>query len=267
MTLTVATPRKNARKTTNGFWWANLATSDAAAAAEFYTRLFGWSYDELPIDENFMHRNATLGGLQIAGIDSSFDPTMPTAWTNFVYVDDINATVAKAKELGATIAMEPADVMGEGHMAMLIDPQGAFVGLWKSGRHTGADAVNQPGTYTWAELATSDLGAAREFYSALFGWSWERMESTGDFEYWLAANEGLTMAGAYAKMGPMADMPTNWGAYFGTADIQACAAEVVAAGGKVVVGPEQMGPGTGIGAIDPQGGFFFAIQMDEWPED
>lgn len=266
MAMTASTPRKNALKTTNGFWWADLSSTDDAAGAEFYAQIFGWSYDESPIGEGMVHRNAKIGDLMVAGIDPVMPGSgQPTAWTNFVFVDDIETSVAKAKDLGATIVAEPMDVMGEGHMAVFMDPAGAAVGLWQPGRHQGADAVNQPGTYTWVELATSDLAGARDFYSALFGWEWTRMD--GDFEYWLAELDGRSFAGAYTKMEQMADMPSHWAAYFGVADINACVDEVKAAGGKVLMGPAQMGPGKGIAVMDPQGGYFLAIQLDEWPED
>lgn len=266
MAQTMTSVRRNARTTNNGFWWADLSSTDDAAAAEFYSRIFGWSYDESPIGEGMVHRNAKIGDHMIAGIDPVMPGSgQPTAWTNFVFVEDIDATVAKARELGATVVAEPMDVMGEGHMAVLMDTTGAAVGLWQPGRHTGADAVNQPGTYTWVELATSDLEGARDFYSKLFGWSWSRMD--GDFDYWLAELDGRSFAGAYTKMDEMAGMPSHWASYFGVADVNATADAVKSAGGQVVVGPMQMGPGTGIGAMDPQGGYFLAIQMDEWPDD
>ncbi len=266
MATTATTVRANARKTTNGFWWANLSSTDDAAAARFYTRILGWSYDEMPIGENMVHRNARLDGQLVAGIDPMMPGAdQPTAWTNYVFVDDVQESWDRAIELGATGIMEPMDVMGEGHMAVLLDPTGAAFGLWQPGRHTGADAVNQPGTYTWVELATSDLDAARSFYADLFGWSWTRME--GDFEYWLAELDGRQFAGAYPKLDQMADMPSFWATYFGVADIEATADEITSAGGRVAMGPSQMGPGRGVMAFDPQGGAFLAIQLDEWPAD
>jgi predicted enzyme related to lactoylglutathione lyase len=162
--------------------------------------------------------------------------------------------------------MEPMDVMGEGHMAIVQDPTGAAFGLWQPGRHTGADAVDQPGTVTWVELATDDLESARRFYGELFGWGWERQDS-GDMEYWLAALDGRAFAGLMPKPTEMAQMPNNWATYLGVTDLEATAAEVRAAGGQVVFGPMRMGPGMGIGIVDPQGGYFVAFRFDEWPAD
>ena len=270
MPTTATTPRANARATTNGFWWANLSSSDSAAAAEFYARILGWSYDEMPIGEGMVHRNARLGERTIAGIDPLMPGSdAPTAWTNYVFVDDIDAAWQRALELGATGVMEPMDVMGEGHLAVLLDPTGAAFGIWKSGRHTGTDAVNQPGTYTWVELATDDVDAARSFYGDLFGWTWTEMDGDGPagFTYWLAQLDGHTIAGVYPKLEQMGDMPSYWGTYFGVADIEATSEAITAAGGRVAMGPAQMGPGRGVMAFDPQGGAFLAIQMDEWPTD
>jgi hypothetical protein len=266
MTTTATTIRANARKTTRGFWWADLSSTDDAAAAQFYSRIFGWTWREAPLGGGMVHRDAQLGGHLIAGLDPVMPGSgMPTAWANYVFVDDIDATVASARRLGATVIVEPMDVMGEGHMAMLVDPTGAVVGLWKPGRHTGADAVNQPGTYTWVELMTDDTEAARRFYGELFGWGFERQDVPG-LEYWMATLDGRGFAGLMRKPAGM-EVPNHWATYFGVADVDATAAEVKAAGGKILFEPMRMGPGRGVGVLDPQGGSFVALQLDEWPAD
>ena len=267
MAITAWKTRANAAKTTNGFWWTNLSSSDDAGAAAFYSKIFGWSYDEMPIGDNMVHRNATSGDHQLAGIDPIMPGNdMPTAWINFVFVQDMTATVASARQLGATIVQEPVDVMGEGHMAIAVDPTGATIGIWQPGRHTGADAVNQPGSYSWVELATTDIDAAKSFYAGLFGWTWTKMDGA-PMEYWLAELDGRSFAGLLTKNVEMAQMPSHWAAYFGAEDIDATHTAVQAAGGTALFEPMQMGPGKGFAAMDPQGGYFMAIQMDEWPAD
>jgi predicted enzyme related to lactoylglutathione lyase len=46
-----------------------------------------------------------------------------------VGVNDPDATVAKAKELGASVLVEPMDIPGVGRFAVLQDPQGAAFGV------------------------------------------------------------------------------------------------------------------------------------------
>src|SRR5262245_35416634 len=136
MAATATKPRHNARKTTNGFWWADLSSTDDGAAAAFYSAILGWSFDETPLGEGLVHRNAKLGDAMVAGLDPVMPGSgMPTAWTNFVFVTDIEATLATAEELGANVVMDAMDVMGEGHMAVFTDPTGAAVGLWQPARH------------------------------------------------------------------------------------------------------------------------------------
>lgn len=268
MATTTTTLRANALKTTNGFWWADLSSTDDAAAADFYGRVFGWSWDESPIGEGMVHRNAKLDNLMVAGLDPVIPGSgEPSAWTNFVFVDDINASAASITKLGGTIVMEPMDVMGEGWMAVALDPTGAAFGLWQPGAHTGADSVNQPNTYAWVELTTTDIEAAKRFYGELFGWGWDRIDTATGMEYWCATLEGRQFAGVMGKPEGMSDMPNAWVTYFGVADVAASAKDVAAAGGQVLWGPMPTGPGTSFGAVDPQGAFFVAMQLNEWPSE
>ena len=50
------------------FSYAELATSDAAAAQAFYTRVFGWTYDEIPMGDDLPpYHPVRLGGKQVGG--------------------------------------------------------------------------------------------------------------------------------------------------------------------------------------------------------
>jgi predicted enzyme related to lactoylglutathione lyase len=48
-----------------------------------------------------------------------------------VIVDDVDGTAKKTTKLGGNVVMEPVDVPGVGHIAVLLDPQGAAFGLFK----------------------------------------------------------------------------------------------------------------------------------------
>jgi len=52
-------------------------------------------------------------------------------WLGYVTVEDVDATAAKAAKLGGLIAMPPFDVPDVGRIAVLKDPQGAAIGLFK----------------------------------------------------------------------------------------------------------------------------------------
>ena len=53
------------------------------------------------------------------------------------------------------------DVLDVGRMAVFTDPQGAVFSVWQAGTHPGAELVNEPGTWSWSELLTTDVEAAK----------------------------------------------------------------------------------------------------------
>ena len=56
--------------------------------------------------------------------------------------------------------MDPFDVFDAGRMTVAQDPTGAVFGIWQAGEHHGAELANEPGSVTWNEVQTPDLGAA-----------------------------------------------------------------------------------------------------------
>jgi uncharacterized protein len=94
------------------------------------------------------------------------------------------------------------------------------------------DTPWEPGTPCWVELMTNDLASARLFYEELFGW---HLEETGPDTggYLLASVEGRTLGGLGPIMAEM-DHPPVWGTYLATADANATAEAITAAGGTIV---------------------------------
>src|SRR3954447_3540518 len=101
-----------------------------------------------------------------------------------------------------------------------------------AGHARGGHAMTAPvpGVPNWVDLATADLDDAKRFYTALFGWE---VEVSGDEYggYTTFPLNGLAVAGAGPLYGGA--QPTAWSTYIATADADAVAARVDAAGGKV----------------------------------
>src|SRR5580765_8438223 len=115
------------------FSWAELVTSDAAAAKAFYAEVFGWDYRDNPVGEGLVYSTALLGGQTVASAD---------------------VTATRAGELDATVVAEPFDVLDVGRMAVIADPTGAALCLWEPRAHIGASVVNAPGALAWNDLIT-----------------------------------------------------------------------------------------------------------------
>ena len=112
-----------------------------------------------------------------------------------------------------------------------------------------------PGTPNWVDVSVDDVSKAISFYSGLFGWDIE-LGAPEFGGYSMATSNGRIVAGVGPKMaGP--DSPTAWMTYFATADADATAARITAAGGNVVAPPmDVMDAGRFAVAIDTAGAAF-----------
>ena len=148
---------------------------DADQLKRYYSELFGWQIEDLTSSQG-TYTMCRLEGRDVAGIhEHAADEG--TDWSSSISVDDADRATARARELGATVLAEPFDVQGAGRTAVLRDPSGAVVSLWQPQGHNGAGLVNEVGTWTWNELVTPDLPAAKAFYAELFGWREEHVEA------------------------------------------------------------------------------------------
>ena len=243
------------------FSWTDLATPDAAGSKDFYGGLFGWDFEDNPIPDDGVYVMARLGGRSAAAM---FETTeRHPAWASYVTVDDLNATTARAGELGANVMAEPFDVMDVGRMSTIQDPTGAVLCLWEPRTSIGAEVVNGPGALSLNQLNTSDPEAAQRFYGELFGWRFEDV-GTDETRYW-GIFRGDRMNGGMMPL-PGGPAPSHWLVYFGSDDVDADADKIRAGGGSLMVEPMDVPPsGRILVAADPHGAIFaeFAGRFDD----
>ena len=205
------------------FSWVDLGTTDTEAAKQFYGGLFGWSFLDIPVGPDSFYSMAQIEGYNVAGV-GPLDPSLqeqgvPPIWSAYVKHDDVDAVATRAASAGGTVMMPPMDVMDSGRMTMIQDPTGAVFGVWQPDQHIGAQLVNIPNTLTWNELQTSDVGAAREFYHAVFDWNY-----AVDANNYVVCKVGeRTQAGMMKIADDWGDVPPNWTNYFLVADIDVSA--------------------------------------------
>ena len=246
------------------FCWVELSTPDQQAAKIFYGSLFGWGSDDRPVGEGAYYAIQMLGDKPVAAISdqpaAQRDAGVPPLWNSYVSVQSADETAARAAELGGTVHAGPFDVMQAGRMAVIQDPQGAYFMLWERGETLGAALVNEPGTLVWNELSTPDMEGASAFYSGLFGWSTEPMDSPEP--YWIIKNGQASNGGIRELREPM---PPNWLVYFGIDDIERGIARVIELGGGKMIGPIDIGIAKLAVVHDPQGAVFalYAGQLDD----
>jgi len=245
------------------FCWFELATSDGAAAKEFYTSLLGWTADDRPMPEG-VYTILQKNGRDAAALYEN--KQAPTAWMTYVSVASADESVEKAKSLGATVVAGPFDVMEHGRMAVLQDPAGAHVSLWQPRGHIGATVSWESGTVCWTELATRDAAAAERFYVSLFGWHAKHNVPAAPGAgpaYTELDLGGQPFAGMYDMPAEMAGLPSYWLIYIAVDDCDATAEKAKSLGGQVHVGPQDI-PNVGRFAMigDPQGAMFAVIKLN-----
>lgn len=109
------------------FTWAELMTPDPEAVSGFYADVLGWQAQPAPmpgVDYLLFH----VAGGNPNGVAGAMAPPadgIPAYWGVYFAVDDAEATVTRARELGAVVLLAPTVMPGVGTLATLQDPQGA----------------------------------------------------------------------------------------------------------------------------------------------
>jgi predicted enzyme related to lactoylglutathione lyase len=243
--------------------WVDLSTPDLAGARAFYADLFGWDTPEGP-PETGGYSVAMLRGRAVAGIGPQMNPAMPPFWMTYVNVDDAHAVVELVKANGGQVMVEPMAILDVGTMAVFMDPIGAAFAIWQPQEHKGAGLVNEPNTYAWSELISTDVPASKAFYGSVFGWGNETQGSEGPGGYTEWKLDGRSIGGLMAKAPEMpAEMPPLWGVYFTVADVDAATEKVAELGGAKLMGPMDIEPGRFSVVADPSGATFNLMTLKE----
>jgi predicted enzyme related to lactoylglutathione lyase len=243
------------------FSWIDLGAPDPQQAADFYGELFGWEAPEGP-EESGGYRVAMVGDAAVAGIGPQQAPG-PPYWTTYVNVTSADETAERVTAEGGQVLVPAMDVLDAGRMAVFMDPAGAVFSVWQPNQHPGAQLVNEPGTWSWNELITTDVEGAKAFYGAVFGWGSETHgEGPGAYTEWQQG--GRSIGGMMPKQPAMPEeMPPNWGVYFSVADVDAAVDRVQALGGSVLMPPFEVEPGRMAVVMDPGGAPFNVITLRE----
>ena len=115
----------------NPFVHVELNTQDLPKAKAFYGKLFGWKMKDMDMGPTGTYVVIDPEGGTGGGMMKHPMPGQPSMWLAYVLVDDLAASTAKAKSLGAQIVKDVTEVPGMGHFSIFIDPTGAPLALWK----------------------------------------------------------------------------------------------------------------------------------------
>ena len=115
----------------------------------------------------------TLRGKNVAGLGPQMNQGMPPFWAVYVSVADADATTGQGHGRRGH-----RDHAGDGRVRRRPHGRapgsgGSFISVWQPKEHIGAELVNEPGTFVWNELSTTDMAGTKAFYTSVFGWGLE----------------------------------------------------------------------------------------------
>lgn len=110
--------------------WNEICTPDRAGTIEFYSNLMGWTTEDMEMPGGNTYTMFKQGETMIGGCVQP-EGDAPPMWMNYILVEDLDASAAKAASLGATIIMERVD-LPMGSFVVFADPQGAVISFWEN---------------------------------------------------------------------------------------------------------------------------------------
>ncbi|MGI8412198.1 MAG: VOC family protein [Solirubrobacteraceae bacterium] len=108
--------------------WNELASPDLDGANSFYTDLFGWTIEPF-LDSPMPYLLIKNGEQGNGGIRTVMPPGTPSHWLVYFGTDDLEQSLARAQQLGATKLVGPMSI-GPGEAAVVRDPHGAVFALY-----------------------------------------------------------------------------------------------------------------------------------------
>lgn len=156
------------------FVWCDLSARRIDVACKFYGDLFNWRFQEEVTADGSVYATAYTSHAAAGNytMPAKFaEMGMPCFWMSYIEVTSVEATIDKARSMGAIIELGPVDGPGDTKVALIRDPLGAGFTVIEGEGLSPRLAQAGHGDMAWNALYVSDSEAIIPFYEALFGWS------------------------------------------------------------------------------------------------
>lgn len=120
------------RPAVGDFCWYDCLSDDMRKAESFYGGLFGWTFVEPPFQGGPKMSVASRGDVALASIMEKPAGVPRSVWMNYLLVDELDESTARAERLGAKKLMGPTDIPTIGRFNLIEDPAGAQVILFEN---------------------------------------------------------------------------------------------------------------------------------------
>ncbi len=118
----------------NPFTYLELHSTDTARAKSFYAELFGWKSKDTAVPGFGTYTEIEMEEGPGAGLMAQQEPGGRSAWLAYIKVPKLDETVARARNLGASVLVPRTEIKDVGWFVILADPTGARVGVFEQKR-------------------------------------------------------------------------------------------------------------------------------------
>ncbi|MET4096160.1 VOC family protein [Arthrobacter sp. UYCu712] len=247
--------------------WTDLQTNDVEAAKSFYSDVFGWRYEDLPTPDGRSYARAFLGDGLVTVIAPQ-NPLQEAAgasgqWNVYFATEDARELADGLAHAGGTLEFGPEAVGETGVMVFFAPPGGGTTGAWQAGKHAGTARTEEPGALAWAELLTPEPQSAVGFFQQVFGHEVTEYPQYDGGTYTTLMADGTEVAGiATVPADAESTLTPGWQVYFGVSSVADAVTAAVAAGGVVLIEPDEVEEAGTIATLqDPQGGVFSILEV------
>ena len=246
------------------FVWGELLTRDVGAAAEFYGKVFGWTFETYgPEDDLKTYTVVLSGGTPIGGMvyaspreDKKDRPS--ARWVGLISVPDVQVATNWVEQDGGKVLMPPQQLGARGTAALFADPEGGLFGVIDSATGDPEDYLADDNQWLWIELWATDAAKMAAFYKGVAGYEVVDGAAKGETTGFQLRSGGYARAGVMPKP---AKVPTTWVPYIRVKSVADTVARAAAAGARVMMQPRQL-HGTSVAILADPTGAPFAVA--EW---
>jgi len=244
--------------------WADLFTSSADQATQFYCGLFGWTAAKID-QKGGEYTIFSNQGQPVAGLapHSAGKENLTSRWIGYVSVADLKATVALVEQNGGTVHGKIRRFPDRGSQAIIADAEGVPLGLLQSSSGDPGDEDTAIGGWNWFEIYARDPKNASSFFHTVLGYSADPETHSGrNSEFVLSSSSNNR--GGIAPLPEGADIHASWLGVIRVADIDQTLAKVQSLGGTVLVTPHAVEYGSRFAIVgDPTGGTIGLVQYSD----
>ncbi len=222
--------------------WGELQTPYIDEMKNLWSQLFGYHWEELPLDDKIKYHIASLEGRNACGV-----APLPAALRKiggsafhlyFFAVEDLEKSVERALSLGAKVIVKEIALTSLGKWSILTDPLGGVFCMVEMKAEPISLGENKQGSYWWHELICKEPAKSAFFYGRLFDWKVAEQKISEEETHYLAENmQGELLRMSFRPMDSVlkeAGVPDFWLGFLSVDDIDEICNKAVSLGGTIL---------------------------------